>query len=142
MIIMQALHTLTDYLLLPVIVLLFACAALCLFEIGLSVGEAFRGTKRLTTYKPEALEALARKRIGRTDIVARIGPSLGLMGTLIPLGPGIAALGRGDFMTLSQAVNTAFDTTVLGLTVGLISFILSRYRRNHYENILNLMEKA
>ena len=36
------------------------------------------------------------KKIERTDIVTRIGPTLGLMGTLIPMGPGLAALGSGD----------------------------------------------
>ena len=39
------------------------------------------------------------KSIERTDFVTRIGPTLGLMGTLIPMGPGLAALGAGDVNT-------------------------------------------
>ena len=38
----------------------------------------------------------------KTDIVTKVGPTLGLMGTLIPMGPGLAALGAGD-ITLLQA---------------------------------------
>ena len=37
-----------------------------------------------------------RRRINLTDTIAKIGPMLGLMGTLIPLGPGIVAMGQGD----------------------------------------------
>lgn len=37
---------------------------------------------------------------------------LGLLGTLIPLGPGIIALGQGDTQTLSTSLLTAFDTTI------------------------------
>lgn len=38
---------------------------------------------------------------------------LGLMGTLIPLGPGLAALGAGDVNTLADALTIAFDVTVV-----------------------------
>ena len=31
-----------------------------------------------------------------TDMIAKLGPMFGLLGTLIPLGPGIVALGQGD----------------------------------------------
>ena len=48
-------------------------------------------------------ENLTDKSLEVTDIITRIGPTLGLMGTLIPLGTGLAALGSGDVNTLSQS---------------------------------------
>src|SRR5512140_802430 len=42
------------------------------------------------------------KRLERTRILVRIGPMLGLMGTLIPLAPALAALAEGDTSTLAQ----------------------------------------
>ena len=39
-------------------------------------------------------EDIIEKKLQATDIVTKIGPTLGLMGTLIPMGPGLAALGR------------------------------------------------
>ena len=62
-------------------------------------------------YPDNTREALARQlladeenrysRITKiTDIVARTAPMFGLMGTLIPLGPGLIALGQGDTKTL------------------------------------------
>ena len=63
----------------------------------------------------EAEENKFTKKIEKTDIVTRIGPTLGLMGTLIPMGPGLAALGAGDVNTLANAIIVAFDTTVVGI---------------------------
>ena len=53
--------------------------------------------------------------VTRMELVAKISPMLGLMGTLIPLGPGITAMNQGDLQTLSTSLNIAFDTTVVGL---------------------------
>ena len=61
---------------------------------------------------------------------------LGLMGTLIPLGPGLAALGEGDLQVLTTAMITAFDTTVIGLLAGMIGFVLGRLRRRWYDRAL------
>jgi biopolymer transport protein ExbB/TolQ len=76
------------------------------------------------------------KKTNKTDILVKVGPSLGLLGTLIPLGPGLAALGTGDIATLAQALTIAFDTTVTGLTVGAISFLISKYKKQWYESEL------
>jgi len=62
-------------------------------------------------------------------LVSKLGPILGLMGTLIPLGPGIVALGHGDTQTLSQAMLTAFDTTVTGLVSAAVCFIILGIRK-------------
>ena len=66
----------------------------------------------------------------------QLGPILGLLGTLIPLGPGLAALGSGDIATLAQALTIAFDTTVTGLTIGALSYLISKYKKQWYESEL------
>lgn len=96
---------------------------------------------------PEARKALASelisaqetrliKKTNKTDILVRVGPILGLLGTLIPLGPGLAALGTGDIATLAQSLTIAFDTTVTGLTVGAVAFLISKYKKQWYESEL------
>jgi biopolymer transport protein ExbB/TolQ len=72
-----------------------------------------------------------------TDIIARIGPMFGLMATLIPLGPGLIALGQGDTKTLSDSLLTAFDATVSGLAAAGVAFIISRIRKKWYEGDLS-----
>ena len=68
-----------------------------------------------------------------TDVIARIAPMFGLMGTLIPLGPGLIALGHGDTKTLSESLLIAFDTTVAGLISSAVAFVISAIRKNWYE---------
>ena len=67
-----------------------------------------------------------------TDLASKLGPMLGLLGTLIPLGPGIIALGQGDTYTLSVSLMTAFDTTVAGLCIAAVCMIVSTIRRRWY----------
>ncbi len=77
-----------------------------------------------------------------SDIISRIGPMFGLLGTLIPLGPGIIALGQGDTYTLSTSLLTAFDTTVAGLISAAVAFIISAVRRGWYTNYMSALEMA
>jgi biopolymer transport protein ExbB/TolQ len=75
-----------------------------------------------------------------TDIITRIGPMFGLLGTLIPLGPGLVALGRGDTKTLSESLLIAFDTTIAGLVSGALAFVVSTIRKRWYEAYLMNLE--
>lgn len=68
----------------------------------------------------------------KTELIAKLGPTFGLLGTLIPLGPGIIALSQGDTATLSYSLLAAFDTTVIGLISGSICTVISMIRRRWY----------
>lgn len=101
--------------------------------------------------KKDSREALAEKlieneedkiekKLQTTDIITKIGPTLGLMGTLIPMGPGLAALGSGDVTTLSNAIIVAFDTTVVGIGAGAVAYFVSKVRRRWYEQYLSNLD--
>lgn len=75
-----------------------------------------------------------------SDLIVKLGPAFGLLGTLIPLGPGIVALGQGDTYTLSQSLLTAFDTTIMGLSCAAVSTVISSVRKRWYANDLSIME--
>ena len=62
----------------------------------------------------------------------RMGPSIGLMGTLIPLGPGLLALAEGDLATLSANLIIAFATTVVGIVIALICGGVHAVRKRWY----------
>lgn len=70
--------------------------------------------------------------IKKSDLIIKLGPTFGLLGTLIPLGPGIIALAGGDTVTLSNSLLAAFDTTVLGLISASICTVISLIRRRWY----------
>ena len=76
-------------------------------------------------------------RVRITDLVMKLGPMFGLLGTLIPLGPGIIALGRGDTYTLSASLLTAFDTTIAGLIAAALATLLSAVRRRWYARYMS-----
>ncbi|GAB6888051.1 MotA/TolQ/ExbB proton channel family protein [Desulfothermus okinawensis JCM 13304] len=63
--------------------------------------------------------------LNRIKMIVRIGPSLGLMGTLIPMGTGLSSLSSGDITRLSSSLIIAFTTTVVGLALGVIAYFYS-----------------
>lgn len=75
-----------------------------------------------------------------TDMIAKLGPIFGLLGTLIPLGPGIIALSQGDTMTLAESLLTAFDTTVVGLAAAAVAMVISAIRKGWYRNYISIQE--
>ena len=102
-------------------------------------------------FSPELRESLAVRlldaeqarydRIVRvSEIVARLAPMFGLLGTLIPLGPGIIALGQGDTFTLSSSMLTAFDTTIAGLLAAAVATVVSAVRRAWYRDYGSALE--
>ena len=88
----------------------------------------------------EEISAKYGKIIKITDIISRIAPMFGLLGTLIPLGPGIIALGQGDTFTLSGSLLTAFDTTVAGLICAAVAIIISSVRKSIYNKYMSIFE--
>ena len=82
----------------------------------------------------------AQRRLGRTRMLVRAGPALGLMGTLIPLSPALTGLAKGDTNTLSTDLRLAFSVTVVGLLIGAVAFALSLSRDRLYGQDLSDLE--
>jgi biopolymer transport protein ExbB/TolQ len=137
------LHDAVSWLLAPSLVALLAGCAIALVETGIAVGERFHGLAQLRdSGNVEQVQRIARHRLERADLLARIPPMLGLMATIIPLGPGLAALGEGDPAKLASAVTVAFDATVLGLVAGIGGLVIGKLRRRWYEETLDAMEQT
>lgn len=135
------LHDAVSWLLAPALLALVAACAIAAVEAGLAVGERGWGLKKLKASGDILrVQAVARHRLERADLLARIPPMLGLMATIIPLGPGLAALGQGDPAKLASAVTVAFDATVLGLVAGIAGLVIGKLRRRWYEEVLEAME--
>lgn len=113
-------------------------------------GTAVRGlAAAVSSRRPEAAEhALAdyelavQRRLDRTRLLVRAGPALGLMGTMIPLAPGLKALGDGNMAQLATDLRIAFAATVVGLLVGTVAFALTLTRTRMYTEDLTALERA
>ncbi len=89
-------------------------------------------SRRLVEMEEERVDKI----LDKTDIITRIGPTLGLMGTLIPMGPGLAALGAGDINTLASSLTLAFNTTIIGIGSGALCYFLGKIRKSWYDKYL------
>ncbi|CAD6494768.1 MAG: hypothetical protein LAKADJCE_00932 [Candidatus Argoarchaeum ethanivorans] len=79
-------------------------------------------------------------KLEHTRLLSTIGPILGLMGTLIPLGPALIGLAKGDVTQLADNLVIAFATTVLGLFAGGTGYLLTIVRKRWYAQELNDIE--
>ncbi len=104
--------------------------------VGKRVLASFGGGEDLS--RSRVLKALAdgeleaSKVLERTRILVRFGPILGLMGTLIPISPALVGLASGDVKTLSDNLVIAFSTTVVGLLVGGLAYVVTTIRDRMY----------
>ena len=79
------------------------------------------------------------KDLERSKFLVKIGPMLGLMGTLIPMGPALVGLANGDIASMAINMQIAFTTTVLGLFIGAVGFVTHSVKGRWYnEEIGNL----
>jgi biopolymer transport protein ExbB/TolQ len=82
------------------------------------------------------------KALEPVKIGVRVGPMLGLMGTLIPMGPALISLSQGDIQQMADSLVIAFSTTVVGLAVGGICYGVYVVRNRWYRQDLSDLEYA
>lgn len=85
-------------------------------------------------------EVIADKALGQSKLLVKIGPILGLMGTLIPMGPALVGLATGDISSMASNMQVAFATTVVGLIIGAIGFITLQVKQRWCADDMNLLE--
>lgn len=85
-------------------------------------------------------EILADKDLGKSKLLTKLGPMLGLMGTLIPMGPALVGLATGDVGAMAHNMQVAFATTVIGVFVGAIGFITQQVKQRWYADDMNMLE--
>lgn len=72
------------------------------------------------------------KEIGTPALLAKLGPQLGLMGTLIPMGPALVGLSTGDIASMAYNMQVAFATTVIGLFSAGVGMITMQVKRRWF----------
>lgn len=85
-------------------------------------------------------EIVADKSLGQSKLLVKIGPMLGLMGTLIPMGPALVGLATGDVASMANNMQVAFATTVVGIIIGAIGFITLQVKQRWAADDMNILE--
>lgn len=130
-------------------------------EEAASLTAGYRGTPRVLAALGEAARSLRGdpaaprlekalqdaelgmgKALEPVKIGVRVGPMLGLMGTLIPMGPALISLSRGEIQQMADSLVIAFSTTVIGLAVGGICYGVYTVKNRWYRQDMSDLEYA
>lgn len=134
--------------LLPVLVLISTSLAYAFVALGMFLVEAVqRGRGRcrpvLAADAPsDDLELTIMKRLEWLRIVSRTAPMLGLVATMIPMGPALLALSRGDAASVGDNLVVAFSAVILALVGASITFFILTVRRRWLLEELRQVERA
>lgn len=85
-------------------------------------------------------EIAADKDLAISKTLTKMGPMLGLMGTLIPMGPALVGLSTGDIASMAYNMQVAFATTVVGLFASAIGFITQQVKQRWYLQDMTQLE--
>ena len=85
-------------------------------------------------------EVDAEKELGRSRTFIKLGPMLGLMGTLIPMGPALVGLATGDISSMAYNMQVAFATTVVGMVIAAVGVITLQVKQRWYAREINDLE--
>lgn len=85
-------------------------------------------------------EIEADRDLATSKTLSKMGPMLGLMGTLIPMGPALVGLSTGDIASMAYNMQVAFATTVVGLFAAAIGFITQQVKQRWYLKDLSNLE--
>ena len=150
------LYVLSSSLYLPVILIVTLLAAYSIYAAGRLLQEWLErrklGSRCLADFKSDLIVAMAEQKISKTPIdivlesqlqhhenrqlikldqirfVIKLGPALGLMGTLIPMGISLAALAQGNIPSMASSMVTAFTATVTGLGCSVVAYLIALVR--------------
>ena len=76
-----------------------------------------------------ANEENIRRALTAPRMLVKVGPSLGLLGTLIPMGSSLASLATGNLEAMAGQMVVAFTTTIVGLATGTLAYVVAAVRQ-------------
>ncbi|MDR2475027.1 MAG: MotA/TolQ/ExbB proton channel family protein [Bacteroidales bacterium] len=96
-------------------------------------------TEAYTEYLLCNLENEADKDLSVSKMLAKMGPVLGLIGTLIAMSPALVGLSTGDISGMAYNMQVVFATTVVGLVVSAVGLVTLQFKQRWYaKDIYNL----
>ncbi len=144
------LHEISKFFLTPVLVVLSLMFLLSLFYLGTLLFDLLlravrgQGVRVLTRYardnpsaNQEALELHLLKLIEPLRITSRVAPMLGLVATMIPMGPALVAVSSGNTQGIASNLVVAFSAVIVALLAAAITFTVLSIRRRWLLEELN-----
>lgn len=134
------LYDLTGIFLTPVLLLILAALLYSFLALGAFLVEAWqrargRAHSRLAAFHASTacgsddLELWIMQRLEWLRITSRTVPMLGLVATMIPMGPALLALSNSDAQGMGESLVVAFSAVILALVAASITFFVLTVRR-------------
>ena len=82
----------------------------------------------------------AEKDVLTSKLLAKVGPVLGLIGTLIAMSPALTGLSQGDISKMASNMQVVFATTVVGLVVSLLGLVTLQFKQRWYAKEVNQLD--
>ena len=98
-----------------------------------------RNSPAKVTFLLDEYECLVERELETPKMFTKMGPMLGLMGTLIPMGPALVGLSSGDIAYMAYNMQVAFATTVIGLFAGGIGFVVKAVKQRWYRRDMGML---
>ena len=77
----------------------------------------------------DSLSVHALKNLESLRVVTRIAPMLGLVATMIPMGPALKSLASGNIQGISENLIVAFSAVIFGLIVASVTFWIATIKK-------------
>lgn len=91
-------------------------------------------------YMISNFENEGEKDIATSKLLAKVGPVLGLIGTLIAMSPALTGLSTGDISKMASNMQVVFATTVVGLVISLVGLVTLQFKQRWYSKEINNLE--
>jgi len=98
-----------------------------------------RNSPAKVTFLLDEYECMVERELETPKMFTKMGPMLGLMGTLIPMGPAFVGLSSGDIASMAYNMQVAFATTVIGLFAGGIGFVVKAVKQRWYRRDMGML---
>lgn len=89
------------------------------------------------TQSVESLELIVLRELEGLRLCSRISPMLGLVATMIPLGPALVAVSSGHSERISASLGASFAAVIVALVAASITFVIYTVRRRWLLGELN-----
>ncbi|WP_275547866.1 MotA/TolQ/ExbB proton channel family protein [Pseudomonas sp. Marseille-Q0931] len=148
-----SIYEITRLFLVPVMLLILASLAYACFAFGSFALEAWqrhsgRYHSKLAAWHhkhggtSDDLELWIMKQLEWLRITSRSAPMLGLVATMIPMGPALLALTRNDAQGIGENMVVAFSSVIVALVAASITFFILTVRRRWLLQELRSVERA
>ena len=97
-------------------------------------------TEDYANYVISSYENVCEKDLSLSKLLTKVGPVLGLVGTLIAMSPALVGLSSGDIGAMAYNMQVVFATTVVGLVISLAGLVTLQYKQRWYTKDVALLD--